>query len=79
LHAAVLDAQTRGKAKYWRNVNVVEDAAKDTVLLECHFCRKRLSCRNPADSIGKHFLMVEGVQSCRRGSLDLRVSVNSYQ
>jgi hypothetical protein len=65
LHAAVLDAQTRGKAKYWRNVNVVEDAAKDTVLLECHFCRKRLSCRNPADSVGKHFLMVEGVQSCR--------------
>jgi uncharacterized protein VirK/YbjX len=65
LHAAVVDAQRKGKAKHWRFVNVVEDAAKDTVLLECHFCRKRFSCRNPADSVGKHFLVVEGVQSCR--------------
>jgi hypothetical protein len=39
LHAAVLDAQMKGKAKYWRNVSVVEDTAKDTVLLECSFCR----------------------------------------
>jgi hypothetical protein len=41
LYDAVSDAQTKGTAKYWRFVNVVEDEAKDAVLLQCIFCQTK--------------------------------------
>jgi hypothetical protein len=64
LYEALVDGQNKGKARYWPLVKVVEDEEKDAVLLQCTFCDNKYSRRNPADSVGKHFVMVQGVQSC---------------
>jgi hypothetical protein len=64
LFEALVDAKNKGKARYWSLVNVIEDDQKDTVLLECTLCGNKYSSRNPAGSVGKHFVMVQGVQSC---------------
>jgi hypothetical protein len=64
LFEALVDAKNKGKARYWPLVNVIGDDEKDAVLWECTLCGNKYSCRNPADSVGKHFVMVQGVQSC---------------
>jgi hypothetical protein len=61
LYEAIVDAQNKGKAHYWPLVKVVEDEEKDAVLLQCTLCSNKNSSRNPADSVGKHFVIVQDV------------------
>jgi hypothetical protein len=66
LYGAVLKAQSRGSAKYWKKVTVVKQDA--TVVLECEECGKQLSSRNPADSCSNHFFTREGNMVCKKAS-----------
>jgi hypothetical protein len=64
LYQAVLDAKTAGKAPHWQFVDVVQNEEKDTVVLRCTFCQREYSSRNPSESVGKHFTVVDGLQTC---------------
>jgi hypothetical protein len=66
LYSAVLKAQSRGSAKYWKKVTVLKKDA--TVVLECKECGKELSSRNPADSCSNHFFIHEGNMVCKEAA-----------
>jgi hypothetical protein len=64
LYQAVLDAKTAGKAPHWKFVDVVQNEEKDSVVLRCMFCQRDCSSRNPSESVGEQFTVVDGVQTC---------------
>lgn len=65
-HKAVCDAQKAGKADYWRLVKVVKDSSQNCVSLQCSFCSRSYSARNPSAALKDHFVKLNrGTWTCK--------------
>jgi hypothetical protein len=54
-----------GRKPYWQHVVTVKDHHKHNVFYQCKLCGKKLSTRNPHDSVASHIMFTADGATCK--------------